>query len=81
VNVLALPLAGVNKGWRKAVADRVAPTVAAKTPLEDHHARALVGAAFIGLSTYYVVGSVRRFREAESSPAAGPRPTATVQEH
>ena len=66
MDVLALPLAGVSKGWRKAVADRVAPRVAARTSLQETQARAIVGAAFIGLSAYYVIGSIRRFRRAET---------------
>lgn len=76
MNVLALPLAGVEKGWRKAVADRVTPRVAARTPLEEHHVRAVVGAAFFGLSTYYVVASVRRFLD--SRPTAPTEPAATT---
>jgi hypothetical protein len=59
--LLALPLAGADKGWRKSVADRVTPTVTARTPLDHEQARALLGAAFIGLSAYYVAGSVRRY--------------------
>lgn len=61
---LALPLAGADKGWRKAVADRVSPKVAARTPLRDDQVRAVLGAAFIGLSAYYVAGSVRRALQA-----------------
>ena len=58
--LVAVPLAGADKGWRKTVADRVTPKVAARTPLEDDQVRALLGAAFIGLSAYYVAASVRR---------------------
>lgn len=81
MNVLALPLAGVSKGWRKAVADRVTPRVAARTPLEDHHVRAVLGAVFIGLSTYYVVGSVRRFLGVGPQGGIRAEATATAQEH
>lgn len=59
--MLALPLAGADKGWRKSVADRVTPKVAAKTSLADDQVRAVIGAVFIGLSAYYVAGSVRRY--------------------
>lgn len=62
--LLAVPLAGVDKGWRKAVADRVSPGVAERTPLGDDQVRALLGAAFIGLSAYYVAASVSRARHA-----------------
>ena len=77
MNVLAVPLAGVSKGWRKAVADRVTPRLAARTPLEEDHVRAALGAAFIGLSTYYVVGSVRRFLGAESARTSAPEASVT----
>ncbi len=68
--LLSAPLAGVNKGWRKAAADRVAPRLAARTPLRDEHARATLGAVFLSLSTYYVIGSVRRFRSGPLPPQA-----------
>ena len=47
-------------GWRAKVADRVAGPMSSRTPLSDDEARALVGAVFFALSTYYVVGTVRR---------------------
>lgn len=62
--LLAIPLAGADKGWRKTVADRVAPTLTARTPLDDDQVRAVLGAAFLGLSGYYVAGSVRRYLDA-----------------
>lgn len=58
---IAVPLAGAGTGWRKAVADRVTPRLAARTPLEEHQARALLGAGFIALSSRYVARSLRRF--------------------
>lgn len=70
--LLAVPLAGADTGWRKAVADRVSPKVASRTPLEEDQARAVLGAAFIGLSAYYVAGSVRRFLRTEPRSASGP---------
>jgi hypothetical protein len=48
------------------VADRLAPRLAARTPLRDEQARAVLGVIFLGLSTYYVIGSVRRFRKTEA---------------
>jgi Na+(H+)/acetate symporter ActP len=43
-------------GWRKTVADVVAPRV----PIDDDQARMLVGLGFFVLSIYYVVGTVTR---------------------
>lgn len=56
----AVPFAGASTGWRKTVADRVTPKLAARTPLEEHQARAVVGAGFLALSTYYVANSLRK---------------------
>ena len=43
------------KGWRARLADRVAPPVARRGPLDVEQVRALLGAAFLGLSVLYVV--------------------------
>jgi len=41
-------------GWRKTVADVVAPRV----PVKDETARALIGGTFFLLSVYYVVATI-----------------------
>jgi hypothetical protein len=46
--------------WRGAVADRVAPPTAKRTPLSEDQARAVVGAAFFAVATFYVVTSLVR---------------------
>jgi hypothetical protein len=52
-------------GWRKAVADRVAPRAASHAPVSEDQARALIGGAFFVLSVYYVVGTVIRALKAQ----------------
>jgi hypothetical protein len=53
--------------WRGAVADRIAPTTAKRTPLSEDQARAAIGAAFFAIATFYVVSSlVRMIRTARS---------------
>ena len=47
-------------GWRKAIADRVAPAAAGRAPASEEQVRALIGAAFFALSLYYVVSTVAR---------------------
>ncbi len=47
-------------GWRKSLADRVAPPVAHRSPASDEQVRALIGAAFFLLSLYYVVSTMAR---------------------
>jgi hypothetical protein len=47
-------------GWRKAIADRVAPTAAGKAPATEDQVRAVIGAAFFALSFYYVVSTLVR---------------------
>jgi hypothetical protein len=47
-------------GWRKTVADKAAPPVAKKTPLDEDAIRATIGALFFVLSLFYVVGTVKR---------------------
>ena len=46
--------------WRGAVADRVAPPTAKRTPLSEDQVRAAIGAAFFAVATFYVVTSVIR---------------------
>ena len=43
-------------GWRKTVADVVAPRV----PIADDQARVIVGLGFLALSVYYVVATITR---------------------
>ena len=53
--------------WRTAVADRVAPPAAKRTPLSEDQVRAALGAAFLAMSTFYVVSAwVRLIRAARS---------------
>lgn len=47
-------------GWRKAVADRVAPPAASRAPLSEEQVRAVVGGAFFVLSLYYVLSTIVR---------------------
>jgi len=51
-------------GWREKVADTVAPPVASRAPVSEQQARAIVGAAFFALSTFYVATSIRRMVKA-----------------
>jgi hypothetical protein len=53
--------------WRAAVADRVAPPTAKRTSLSEDQVRAALGAAFLAISTFYVVSAwVRLIRTARS---------------
>jgi len=47
-------------GWRETVADRAAPPVASRAPVDEDTVRAAIGALFFVLSVLYVVGTVRR---------------------
>jgi hypothetical protein len=47
-------------GWRKPVAERLAPPLENNTPLDGDQARALIGATFFVLSVVYVVSTIRR---------------------
>ena len=51
-------------GWREAVADKVAPPVAGKTPASEDQIRAIVGALFFLLALYYVATSIGRMAKA-----------------
>jgi hypothetical protein len=50
-------------GWRETVADKAAPPVAAKAPVDEDTVRAAIGALFFVLSVIYVVGTVKRVLE------------------
>jgi hypothetical protein len=53
-------------GWRKAVADRVAPRAASRAPVSEEQVRAAIGAALFLLSLYYVASTIARMiRSAE----------------
>ena len=47
-------------GWRKAIADRAAPTAAKRAPVSEEQVRAAIGAVFFLLSLYYVVSTIVR---------------------
>ncbi len=47
-------------GWRKAIADRVAPAAADRAPASEDQLRAAIGAAFFALSLYYVLSTLAR---------------------
>jgi hypothetical protein len=47
-------------GWRKTVADRVAPAAADRAPASEEQLRALIGAAFFALALFYVVSTLVR---------------------
>ena len=51
-------------GWRKTLADRVAPPAAGRAPASEDQVRAAIGAAFFALSAYYVVSTVVRMVKA-----------------
>ena len=51
-------------GWRETVADKAAPPVAAKAPVDEDTVRAAIGALFFVLSVIYVVGTIKRVIEA-----------------
>jgi hypothetical protein len=46
--------------WRGAVANRLAPPAAKRTPLSEDQIRAAIGAAFFAVATFYVVGTLVR---------------------
>jgi hypothetical protein len=46
--------------WRGAIADRVAPPAAKRTPLSEDQVRAAIGAAFLAVGTLYVAKSWAR---------------------
>ncbi len=47
-------------GWRKAIADRAAPTAAKRAPVSEEQVRAAIGGVFFLLSLYYVVSTIAR---------------------
>jgi hypothetical protein len=54
-------------GWRKAIADRVAPRAARRSAASEEQVRAAIGAAFFLLALYYVASTIARMvRSAQS---------------
>ena len=51
-------------GWRETIADKAAPPVATRTPVDEDAIRAGIGALFFVLALIYVVGTIRRAIEA-----------------
>jgi len=51
-------------GWREKVADKAAPPVAARTPIDEDTIRALLGSLFFVLSLVYVASTVKRALQA-----------------
>jgi hypothetical protein len=47
-------------GWRKAIADTVAPRAARRAPVSEDQLRSAIGAGFFLLSLYYVVTTIAR---------------------
>lgn len=47
-------------GWRETVADKAAPPVAKRTPLDEDTVRSAIGGVFFVLSVIYVFGTVKR---------------------
>jgi hypothetical protein len=47
-------------GWRKAIADRVAPPAARRSTASEEQVRAVIGAAFFLLALYYVANTIAR---------------------
>ena len=52
------------KGWREKAADRVAPAVAKRTPVDQDWVRAALGLVFFALAVRYLVRTVRDAVEA-----------------
>jgi hypothetical protein len=53
-------------GWRKAIADNVAPRAATRAPVSEERLRAAIGAAFFLLSLYYVASTIARMIKVRS---------------
>jgi hypothetical protein len=53
-------------GWRKAIADSVAPRAASHAPVSEERLRAAIGAAFFVLSVYYVASTIARMIKSAS---------------
>lgn len=51
-------------GWRETVADKAAPAMAERTPVDEDAVRAAIGGLFFVLSLIYVFGTVKRMLQA-----------------
>jgi hypothetical protein len=47
-------------GWRKEIADRVAPAAARRAPVSEERLRVAIGVGFFLLALYYVIGTIAR---------------------
>jgi hypothetical protein len=47
-------------GWRETVADKAAPPVAKRAPIDEDTVRAAIGGVFFALSVVYVFGTLKR---------------------
>ena len=54
-------------GWRKAIADNLAPRAASRAPVSEERLRAAIGAAFFLLSLYYVASTIARMVKSAQS--------------
>jgi hypothetical protein len=52
-------------GWRKALADVVAPRAAERGPVSEDQVRAFIGGAFFVVSVYYVGATIARALRAD----------------
>jgi hypothetical protein len=51
-------------GWRETIADKAAPPLAERTPVDEDSVRAAIGALFFVLALIYVVGTIKRVLQA-----------------
>jgi hypothetical protein len=54
-------------GWRKALADNVAPRAASRARVSEEQLRSAIGAAFFLVSLYYVVSTIARMIKSAQS--------------
>jgi hypothetical protein len=54
-------------GWRKTIADSVAPRAASRAPVSEEQLRGAIGAAFFLLSVYYVASTTARMLKSARS--------------
>jgi hypothetical protein len=66
VTTKEIGLAGVSGGWRKKVADRVAPRVAERTRVGTDTVRAALGLTFFALAASYVARTLWQSRKGET---------------
>jgi hypothetical protein len=54
-------------GWRKAIADNVAPRAASRARVSEEQLRAAIGAVFFLVSLYYVASTIARMIKSAQS--------------